>query len=144
MGFEGKEMTKIINVLLFVIILFLLIVSFLFAVGLTENAVWEANLTGVRFSSVAFGDVNNDNMSDLIVTGCLNDGGQDCENGVIAKIYTNNGTGLNENITWEQNLTGIGHGSAAWGDIDNDGKLDLVLSGCTNARDLSCNGQLLT
>ncbi|MFA5887255.1 MAG: VCBS repeat-containing protein [Candidatus Nanoarchaeia archaeon] len=140
-------MAKLRSFLFFASILFLLIIILLcivFAVGLTENVPWEANLTAVRFSSVAFGDVDNDNRSDLVVTGCLNDGSQDCENGVIAKVYTNNGTGLNENITWGQNLTGIGHGSTAWGDINSDGNLDLVLSGCTNARDLSCNGQLLS
>jgi PGF-pre-PGF domain-containing protein len=121
------------------------IISIIFSINvssqpyLTENLTWQGNLMGVRFSTVAWGDVDGDGDLDLSLTGCLNDGGQDCENGAISKIYTNNGTSLVENFSLSQNLTGIGHGSTAWGDIDNDGDLDLITIGCANSTSL-CNG----
>lgn len=105
-----------------------------------ENSTWQQNLTPVRFGAMALGDIDNDGYSDIISTGCLNDGANDCENGVIAKIYLNNGTSLIENSTWEQNLTGVGLSSVAWGDIDNDGKLDLALTGCDSSTNFNCNG----
>ena len=120
----------------------ILAIAFIQAVGLIESNQWEANLTTVMFSTVAFGDIDNDNDSDLILTGCYSDVSWNCENGVIAKVYINNGTNLNENSSWQQNLTGVGHGSTAWGDIDNDGYLDLIISGCTSAT-TSCNGNLI-
>ncbi len=111
-------------------------------VGLIENSTWQGNLTGVRFSSISLGDIDSDNDEDLALIGCLTDGGDDCENGVIAKIYTNNGTSFIENSTWQQNLTGVGFGSISFADIDNDGDLDLGLLGCTNSSSLTCtNGE---
>jgi len=38
-------------------------------------------------------------------------------------------TYLNENRTWYQSLTNISSGTLVFGDIDNDGDLDLVASG---------------
>ena len=37
---------------------------------------------------------------------------------------------LEENLTWEQNLTAVAGSSATFGDINNDGNLDLVAIGC--------------
>ena len=75
-------------------------------ISLIENSNWQNNLTGVRFSTTIFGDINGDTYSDLVITGCLSDGANDCKNGVISKIYINNGTTLTESWQWEQNLTG--------------------------------------
>jgi len=115
-------------------------------VGLIENSQWGDNLTGVRFSATAFGDLDNDGDLDLVLTGCLPGAGADrCTVGTIAKIYINNGSTLTENSTWQNNLTGVGWSSLAFGDIDNDEDLDLVLTGCTNASDqgATCNGKII-
>jgi len=114
------------------------------SVGLIENSTWQQNLTAIRFGSLAFGDIDNDSDLDLVSTGCLSAGALRCDAGVIAKIYINNGTTLTENSTWEQNLTALGLSSISLGDINNDGKLDLVISGCDAASDPDlCTGNII-
>ncbi len=82
-------------------------------------------MTGLRYASVAWGDYNNDGMTDAITTGMDRLG----ESRTI--LYRNEKVGL-QNILIEeplQPLLNISKGSAAFGDIDNDGDLDLVISG---------------
>ncbi len=134
------------EILLFIIILSIIVlINFISAqpyinssIGLVENSTWQQNLTAVRFSATAFGDIDNDRDLDLALSGCLSAGASDCDNGAISKIYINNGTSLTESQQWQSNLTGAGYGSLAFGDIDNDGDLDLALSGCPNGTETSC------
>ena len=90
---------------------------------LVENQTWQENLTGVDSSSIAWGDVDNDGDLDLALTGL------DSDSNYFAKIYINNGTSLIENSTWQKDLTGVYVSSIAWGDVNNDGNLDLALFG---------------
>jgi PKD repeat protein len=78
-------------------------------------------LTGVSYGSVAWGDYDNDSDLDILLTGYLN-------SDRISKIYRNNG----DNTFTEQTdivLTGVDNSSVAWGDYDNDGNLDILLTG---------------
>ena len=75
-------------------------------------------------SSVAWGDYDNDGDLDILLTGVIV---QD----IISKIYRNNG----DNTFTEQTgivLAGVYDGSVAWGDYDNDGDLDILLTGAIN------------
>ena len=83
-----------------------------------------AGLPGVFGSSVAWGDYNNDGYLDILLTGRTT-GGSD-----ISKIYRNNGNGALTDSGLS--LPGIEAGSVAWGDYDNDGYLDVLLTGTTN------------
>jgi predicted nucleotidyltransferase len=79
------------------------------------------SLTGVGDCSVAWGDFDNDGYLDILLTG-------DSYSASISKIYKNNG----DNTFTEQtniSLTGVEYGSVAWGDYDNDGDLDILLTG---------------
>ncbi|TAF68473.1 MAG: VCBS repeat-containing protein, partial [Oscillatoriales cyanobacterium] len=45
--------------------------------------------------------------------------------GKITKLFRNTGSGFTEDTTAV--LPGVSDGSAAWGDYDNDGDLDILL-----------------
>ena len=82
------------------------------------------SLMGVSFSSVAWGDYNNDGYLDILMTGYAFTGQY------VSKIYRNNG----DNTFSEQttiSLTGVWKSDVGWGDYDNDGDLDILLTGDT-------------
>ncbi len=80
-----------------------------------------AGLPGVYRSSVAWGDYDNDGDLDILLTG-MSQGGR------IARIYRNNG-GLNPTFSFVRTVQGVDDSAVAWGDYDNDGDLDIVLTG---------------
>ncbi len=80
-----------------------------------------AGLTGVCDSSVAWGDYDNNGNLDILLAGYA---GADT---TLAIVYRNEGGGTFTDIG--ASLTGIMQGSVAWGDYDNDGKLDILLTG---------------
>ena len=89
-----------------------------------------AGLTGVYMSSVAWGDYDNDGDLDILLTGFT--GSQR-----IARLYRNSGgpnpTFSNDGAT----LDGVNTSSVAWGDYDNDGDLDILLTGFTGTARIS-------
>jgi len=81
-----------------------------------------ADLPGVSRGALAWGDYDGDGDLDLLVTGSTNG----LAGGGIAKIYRNDdGTFVDAGA----GLAGVYLSSAAWGDFDNDGDLDLVVAG---------------
>ncbi len=86
-----------------------------------------ATLTGIAYGSATWGDVNNDGKLDILVAGF------DTANTKITKVYRN--AGGNSFTDYNAGFSGIGYSSAAWGDIDNDGKLDILVSGSDNSAD---------
>ena len=85
---------------------------------------------GVDYSDVSWGDYDNDGNLDILLIG-----GSD-NIGPVSKVYKNKG---DETFT-EQiqiKLTGVRGGSAAWGDYNNDGNLDILLTGSASTHNLS-------
>jgi len=79
------------------------------------------SLKGVWQSSVAWGDYNNDGYLDILLTGYANSTG-------ASKIYKNNRDGTFSELI-SISLTNVNNSSVAWGDYDNDGDLDILLTG---------------
>ena len=81
------------------------------------------NFPGVREGDLNWGDYNNDGFLDFIITGDSH------EYDDYTEIYKNNGDGT---FTVQSNISlpELSYESdAAWGDYNNDGFLDLLLSG---------------
>lgn len=80
-------------------------------------------IPAVSCGSVKFGDYDNDGDLDLLVAGKTSIGM------ASTMVYRNdNGSYVNINA----GLTGIIEGEAKWADLDNDGKLDIILTGGTS------------
>jgi hypothetical protein len=82
----------------------------------------NAGLKGVGYSSVDWGDYDNDGDLDILLTGWDN------TSTPISKVYRND-SGSFTDIS--ANLQGVAASSVNWGDYDNDGDLDILLTGST-------------
>ena len=78
-----------------------------------------ARLTGVSFSSVSWGDYDNDGDLDILCSGHGNDGSP------LTRIYGNEDGDFKPLI----DPPGVWFSSTAWGDYDKDGDLDILLTG---------------
>ena len=87
------------------------------------------SLPGVYVGSVAWGDYNNDGYLDILLTGMS-------DSGPVSKICKNNGNGTFTEQT-DIGLIGVYDGSSAWGDYDNDGDLDILLTGQSDSEPVS-------
>jgi len=96
-----------------------------------------AGLPGVDYSSVAWGDYDNDGHLDFLLTGYST-------NGPVSQLWRNTGSGFtnvtdsafpSNSLPVMSGFPSIGSSCAlAWGDYDNDGRLDLLIAGlATNA-----------
>ncbi|MDD2230167.1 MAG: FG-GAP-like repeat-containing protein [Candidatus Cloacimonetes bacterium] len=94
------------------------------AEGFVES---DIQLPNVHSGSVKFGDFDNDGWLDVLITGISQDGPR------ISKIFRND-QGVLTDI--DANLLAVGNSSVAWGDFDNDGWLDIALSGRTNSNEI--------
>ncbi len=77
-------------------------------------------LPNVGEGSVAWGDYDNDGDLDVLLAGNLGFSGK------ITRVYRNDNGNF---IDISAGLTGVFSGSVAWGDYDNDGDLDILLTG---------------
>lgn len=88
-------------------------------------AVTGADIVGVYFGGVWWGDYDSDGDPDLLVSGHGSPNGA-----AVTALYRNDAGGLTRVFT---GLPDTSSSHAAWGDYDNDGRLDLVLLGSNPA-----------
>jgi hypothetical protein len=92
---------------------------------LVYNSMRSQNLTAVDQGDLAWGDVDNDGDPDLALMGV------DRSGNLVTEIYLNADGQLT--VDTRQNFTPTGNGDLAWIDFDNDGDLDLAMTGETDA-----------
>jgi len=88
-----------------------------------EFTLVPVELPGVHSGAVTWGDYNNDGRLDILLVG------RDSADNGLSRIYRNDGQGNFTDIN--AGLTGMWYADAAWGDYDNDGYLDALLTGST-------------
>ncbi len=76
--------------------------------------------TGTADGETPLADVDNDGDLDILLSGYID------ANGNITQIHLNDGTG---NFTQSQSLQGVASNGMDFGDYDNDGDVDLILTG---------------
>ncbi|MCP4542281.1 MAG: VCBS repeat-containing protein, partial [Chloroflexi bacterium] len=94
--------------------------------GFAENITASNVLTGVEYSSVAWGDYDNDGDLDILLTG--DTGGYN----PLTSVYENTGAGFSVDAVASNDLAQVRYSSVAWGDYDNDGDLDILLTGMSS------------
>lgn len=88
------------------------------------------SLAGVNNGGAAWGDYDNDDDLDLIMTGGTVNTFP--PSSPVTKLYRNDGGDIFTERT-DLTLPQLYYSSAEWGDFDNDGDLDLLLTGATGA-----------
>ncbi len=81
------------------------------------------NFLSARSGSVDWGDMDHDGDVDLLLTG-------ESSGGPVSKVYRNDRNGLFTDI--HAGVIGLYMSDGHWGDYDNDGDLDIVISGMSN------------
>ena len=97
--------------------------------GLTQFSEVNSGLPGLAFSSFDWGDYDNDGDPDLALSGAV----LNLENYLdpYIQIWRNDNGRL---IQTDISLASILDGDVAWGDYDNDGALDLLVTGGRNIK----------
>ncbi len=93
---------------------------------MVDSGADDANLPSLYESAAEWGDYDNDGDLDLFISGMGS-------TGAVTKVFQNNAGTLEDSGTFDDALPQLRKSAAAWGDYDNDGDLDLVVSGSSTS-----------
>jgi hypothetical protein len=93
----------------------------------TFSLVSQAGLPGLFAGAAAWGDFDSDGKSDLLLSGGAYIGNQGNPAGGFSQVWQSLGNGSFSNIN--TSLPGPTYSGVAWGDYNNDGRLDVLLFG---------------
>ncbi|MGE0077190.1 MAG: LamG-like jellyroll fold domain-containing protein [Bacteroidales bacterium] len=88
------------------------------------------NITGIEYGASTWGDFDNDGDLDILINGSSS-------SGVITTIFKNNYPDNSFTELENLNISKIYNGLAQWGDINKDGKLDIIISGSEDGASVS-------
>jgi hypothetical protein len=125
-GNEGAWYSPVSRAVLSLIVLSVFIAAGTVRVHAQIQRNASAGLPNLYNSAVALGDYDNDGYLDIAILGSSQIQ-YAAGNGAKTRIYHNNGNGTYTDI--QAGLDSVYGGSIAWGDYDNDGKLDLIYMG---------------
>ena len=100
---------------------------------LEEDVLNTGRIVNVNQGNLAWGDIDNDGDLDLAISG------YGSGNVRQAQIYLNNPLGTLLRDDRNADLTAVSQGDLKWGDYDNDGDIDLLLSGWSNGWEATLN-----
>ena len=98
--------------------------------GFNDQSSLLPNLPGISDGSLAWGDYDNDGWLDLVLTG-------QSDSEPLSKLYHNTGNGFADQSSLLPGLPGVQYSVVAWGDYDNDGRIDLILTGDTGSESVT-------
>jgi hypothetical protein len=110
------------------------VVSNAYGVAISDLAVLTVatNLPPLSGSVGVWGDLDNDGLMDVLLAGAVQ-GVAGIPDGRFTRIYHNAGAGIFD--VAGTTLPQLDNAAAAWGDFDNDGDLDLLVSGLADGPD---------
>jgi len=88
----------------------------------------NSGISDIGLGAVDWGDIDNDGDLDFVITGIRN-------NADVALLFRNDGNNQFTEIT--STILGVRYGSVDFGDSDNDGDLDLLISGHYHATNVN-------
>lgn len=89
-----------------------------------------SNFPNVAYGNLAWGDYDNDGRLDVLITGNQSSSSPAVP---VAKLFHNDGGNVFSEVLTASNLVPVWSSSVAWGDYDNDGFLDLIVTGLKNS-----------
>ena len=99
------------------------------ASGFVDQTALLPGVPGLMWSAAAWQDYDRDGRPDIMLTGRVGSSS-------ASKLYHNTGSGFTDASALLPDLQGVAHGALAWGDYDNDGWSDLLLTGQSSSNDV--------
>src|SRR5258705_1433621 len=90
--------------------------------------VTDLDLSSLWVAAIAAGDYDSDGKMDLVACG------RNATSAIVCDLWRNTGAGFTNT---HAGLPPVYNGSVAWGDYNNDGRLDILIAGMTETNEIT-------